>query len=452
MEHTTNPYARRSEDAREPPSGWRPTLKFLGPSLILAGSVVGSGEIILTTTLGAAVGFAMLWWVLLSCWSQSVLQAELGRVVISSGETGIRALNHVPGKLGGVSWVVLVWLFILIPGHLAGGGIYGSVGQAVHLALPGVESKWWTLLFAGIGVGVVLSGTYRFIEKLLTVMVVSFTLLTLVCAVLLQYTEYALSLDDLRAGLSFEFPPSALAIALAVFGATGITANENIAYTYWCTEKGYARFAGPTDTSDAWVTRAKGWIRVPQIDVWLNLVVLTLSTVPFYMLGAGVLHRMGEKPDGLETLSLLSNMYTETLGEWAFWLFMIGAFFVLFSTLVAALAGTARTFADCMIVLRVIPDDDYPARVQMIRAFTVLSPVIMTLCYFTVQNPVWLLTVGGVFYAALSPIVAGGVIYLRYRRTDPRLAPSRQTDLILWACFLAILGVAGYVLYLKLAG
>jgi manganese transport protein len=239
---------------------------------------------------------------------------------------------------------------------------------------------------------------------------------------------------------------------LAVFGATGITANENIAYTYWCTEKGYARFAGPTDTSDAWVTRAKGWIRVLQIDVWLNLVVLTLSTVPFYMLGAGVLHRMGEKPDGLETLSLLSNMYTETLGEWAFWLFMIGAFFVLFSTLVAALAGTARTFADCMIVLRVIPDDDYPARVQMIRAFTVLSPVIMTLCYFTVQNPVWLLTVGGVFYAALSPIVAGGVIYLRYRRTDPRLAPSRQTDLILWACFLAILGVAGYVLYLKLAG
>ena len=55
MEYAPDPYTRRPEDAREPPQGFAPTLKFLGPSLILAGSVVGSGEIILTTTLGAAI-------------------------------------------------------------------------------------------------------------------------------------------------------------------------------------------------------------------------------------------------------------------------------------------------------------------------------------------------------------------------------------------------------------
>lgn len=451
MEYIPDPYTRRQTDAREPPRGIGQTLKFLGPSLILAGSVVGSGEIILTTTLGATVGFAMLWWVLFSCWSKSVLQAELGRVVISSGETGIKALNRVPGKLGGVSWVVLVWLFILIPGHLAGGGIYGGVGQAVHLAIPEIESKWWTLLFAAAGVGIILSGTYRFIEKLLTIMVVSFTLITLSCAVLLQLTDYALTLADFRAGLSFEFPPFAIAAALAVFGATGVTANENIAYTYWCTEKGYARFAGPTDASDAWVQRARGWIRVLQTDVWLTLVILTLATVPFYMLGAGVLHRMGKTPDGLATLSILSNMYTETLGEWAFWLFMLGAFFVLFSTLVSGLGGSARMFADSMIVIGFIKSDDYHARLRMIRIFTVISPMIMTLCYFTVQNPVWLLTVGGIFYASLAPIVAGGIVYLRYRHTDPRLAPSPKTDILLWSCFSSMLGLAGYVIYLQLA-
>ena len=452
MEYTSDPYTRRAEDAREPPRGFGPTLKFLGPSLILAGSVVGSGEIILTTTLGATVGFAMLWWVLVSCWCKSVLQAELGRVVISSGDTGIKALNRVPGKLGGISWVVLVWLFILIPGHLSGGGIYGGVGQAVHLALPMIESKWWTLLFAAAGVTIILSGTYRFIEKLLTIMVVSFTLITLSCAILLQYTEYALTWSDFSAGLSFDFPPFALAAALAVFGATGVTANENIAYTYWCTEKGYARFAGPADASDAWVGRAKGWVRVLQTDVWLTLVVLTFATVPFYMLGAGVLHRMGEKPDGLQTLSILSNMYTETLGEWAFWLFMLGAFFVLFSTLVSGLGGSARMFADSMIVLGFVKNGDYRSRLRVMRIFTVVSPALMTLCYFTVQNPVWLLTVGGIFYAALAPIVGGGIVYLRYRHTDPRLAPSPKTDILLWTCFSAMLILAGYVVFLKLVG
>ena len=450
MEYTPDPYTRRPEDAREPPRGLGPTLKFLGPSLILAGSVVGSGEIILTTTLGAAVGFSMLWWMLFSCWSKSILQAELGRCVISSGDTGLKALNRVPGKIGGVSWIVLIWLLILIPGHLAGGGIYGGVGQAIHQAVPVIESKWWTLLFAALGVGIVLSGTYRFIEKLLTVMVVSFTLITLSCAVLLQFTEYALTWGDFRAGLSFEFPPFAIAAALAVFGATGVTANENIAYTYWCTEKGYARFAGPRDQSEAWVQRAKGWIRVLQTDVWLTLVILTLATVPFYMLGAGVLHRLGKKPGGLETIRILSNMYTETLGEWAFWLFMVGAFFVLFSTLVSGLGGSARMFADSMIVLGLVPGDDYRARLRVMRIFTVVSPMIMTLCYFTVQNPVWLLTIGGIFFASLAPIVGGGIVHLRYRRTDPRLAPSRKTDALLWACFLAMLGLAGYVVYLKL--
>ena len=269
---------------------------------------------------------------------------------------------------------------------------------------------------------------------------------------LLQFTEFALTWSDFSIGLSFEFPPVALAAAIAVFGGTGITGNENIAYTYWCTEKGYARFAGPRDSSDAWVQRARGWIRVLQTDVWLTLVVLTLATVPFYMLGAGVLHRMGEHPNGLETLSILSNMYTETLGEWAFWLFMVGAFFVLFSTLVSGLGGSARMFADSMIVLGVIPNDDYHARLRVMRVFIVISPAVMTLCYFTVQNPVWLLTVGGIFFAALAPIIAGNVVYLRYRRTDPRLAPSARTDVLLWICFLAMVGMTGYVLYLKFTG
>mgnify|MGYP000462838472 CR=1 FL=1 len=34
MKYTPNPYARRPEDAREPPQGFGPTLKFLGPGLI----------------------------------------------------------------------------------------------------------------------------------------------------------------------------------------------------------------------------------------------------------------------------------------------------------------------------------------------------------------------------------------------------------------------------------
>ena len=66
--------------------------------------------------------------------------------------------------------------------------------------------------------------------------------------------------------------------------------------------------------------RARGWIRVVHTDVLLTLFLLSLATIPFYMLGAGVLNRMGRIPDGLETVGILSNVYTETLGVWAWWL------------------------------------------------------------------------------------------------------------------------------------
>jgi Mn2+/Fe2+ NRAMP family transporter len=520
-----DPYERRPEYVREPPVGMWNTIKFLGPGLILVGSVVGSGEIILTTTLGATVGFVMLWWMLISCWGKSIVQAELARYTVSSGETVLPAFNRLPGKLPGprkaVSWFIWLWLINHIPGLLGGGGIYGGVGQAVNMMMPFLGSEWWTILFAALAAVLILSGTYRFLEKLLTVMVVTFTFVTLACAVLLQFTPYAITWADVQAGLRFEFPAFAIAAALAAYGGTGVNAGESMAYTYWCVEKGYARFAGPTDDSDSWIRRARGWIRVMHTDVVLTLLVLTFATVPFYMLGAGVLNQKNlfsiestfrtelnggysvssdlrqefrnsgvplsvdaelstevenrrwqilntdeagdehkyilrlndgqlnvyKMPNGVETISILSDMYTETLGDWARWLFMFGAFFVLFSTVVSGLGGGSRMMADCMGVLGIIDPNDYKARVRILRIWAVGAPAIMSTCYFFVQNPVWMLTISGTVGAMMMPIVAGSTIYLRYTRTDRRIAPSGKADTVLWVCFLIMVGLALYIVY-----
>ena len=53
--------------------------------MVLAASIVGSGELIATTTLGAQVGYTALWIILLSCLIKPVVQAELGRYTIASG-------------------------------------------------------------------------------------------------------------------------------------------------------------------------------------------------------------------------------------------------------------------------------------------------------------------------------------------------------------------------------
>ena len=439
---------------QEPPQDFVGRLKFLGPGLVLVGSVVGSGEIILTTRLGSLVGFSMLWFVLISCWSKNIVQAELGRFTISSGEPFLHAFNRLPGKLPAfkgkkVSWYIYFWFIWIIPDLLAGGGIYGGAGQAIHSAFPSLGSEWWTIILAATACIIVLSGTYRFLEKFLTILVVTFTFITVTCAVLLQLTDYAITWEEMRGGLTFGFPAIAIVAALAMYGGTGVGSGEQMAYTYWCVEKGYARFAGPADDSDDWIRRARGWIQVMQTDVKLTLILLTCATVPFYMLGAGVLYRLNTQPDGLETISVLSNMYTQTLGEWAFWLFLVGAFFVLYSTAVSGLGAGVRIFADGMAVLGLIERNDYPTRVRILRIWAVVTPIITAGAYFYFQNPVWMLTIGQLFKSIKFPLMAGGTIYLRYTHLDQRIQPSWKADPLLWLCFGIMIGLAVYILYLK---
>src|SRR5262245_57569821 len=55
---TTDPYRLKPEDVIEPPRTFGAIMKRIGPGIILCASIVGSGELIATTTLGAQVGFA----------------------------------------------------------------------------------------------------------------------------------------------------------------------------------------------------------------------------------------------------------------------------------------------------------------------------------------------------------------------------------------------------------
>src|SRR3546814_15067440 len=110
-------------------------------------------------------------------------------------------------------------------------------------------------------------------------------------------------------------------------------------YNYWCLEKGYARFTGPFRDTPEWQRRAKGWISVMHLDALFSMVIYTLVTAAFYLLGAAILHQRSEVPEGYEMIETLSYIYTETLGPGARSVYLLGAVIVIYSTLFAAPAG-----------------------------------------------------------------------------------------------------------------
>ena len=76
----------------DPPTTFWGILRKLGPGLIVAGSIVGSGELIATTATGASAGMWLLWLIIIGCVIKVFVQVELGRVAISSGQTTMTAL------------------------------------------------------------------------------------------------------------------------------------------------------------------------------------------------------------------------------------------------------------------------------------------------------------------------------------------------------------------------
>jgi hypothetical protein len=185
---------------------------------------------------------------------------------------------------------------------------------------------------------------------------------------------------------------------------------------------------------------------VLQLDVWLTLGILTCATLPFYLLGAGVLHAGGHQPQGLDMVRLLSHMFTQTLGNGSLWLFGGAAFCILYSSVVAGFGGMARLLPDFLVEFGWLARSNLGARRTWIRAYGVVAPVASLGIYLLVNNPLTLLSIGALAGALLLPIQSGSTLWLQQRRLDVQLRPSALASRALFLTFLFQVVLAGLVI------
>lgn len=428
-----------------PPQTFPQRLKYLGPGFILSAAIVGSGELIATTALGAKAGFVTFWVVLVSCLVKVTLQLEFGKNAIYTGVPTMQSLNRLSGKkMGKAHWTIWLWLSLQGLKLLQVGGIVGGVAIVLNMVFPFLGTNVWAIIAAVITAVLVYRGFYKPVELGALIMIVLFTATVLVSLVSLQFTSYAISWEELSSGLTFSLPPTVAAVAIGAFGITGVGGDEIMFYNYWCIEKGYAAYAGPNDNSPEWAARAKGWIQVMYLDAVCSMVVYTIVTAAFYLLGAALLHAHGEVPEGYAMVETLSRMFTETLGPWAKVIFLIGAFFVLYSTLFTATASWSRIFGDAFGQLGWVKFDDETSRKRVIGALSWAFPAIWCLLFLVIQMPVAMILLGGIATSILLLIVLWAAVVFRYRVLPYSLTPSRTYDFFFWLSVVSILTVSMY--------
>jgi hypothetical protein len=291
------------------------------------------------------------------------------------------------------------------------------------------------------------------IQNVATALVVVFTFITIGNVVSLQATaQWHISPRAFVSGLMFQFPDAReginpLATALAAFGIIGVGASELITYPYWCLEKGYARFTGPMSPDSRWEHRARGWLRVMHYDAFVSMIIYTVATVAFFIMGVAVLHKQGLVPDGMRMVSTLLEQYRPVFGEYARWLFLIGAIAVLYSTFLVSTASHARTTTDCCKIFGLARSNDEASHRRWISTLCVVIPVICLAVFCSGLNPVSLVMAGALMQALLLPALGYASLYFRFNRTDPRLRPGRFWDLLLLSSCLGLLLIGLWNLY-----
>lgn len=568
-----------AQDIQEPPTSFGGIFRMLGPGLIIAASIVGSGELIATTKTGAQAGISLLWLVVVGCVIKVFVQVELGRAAIGQGETTLTSLNRLPGPRLVVNWIIWYWLIMMLVGFGQLGGIIGGVGQAlaiarpltgdyveaiqypseaelkryiawkddeaagktVHATLPADQQtrvqraqevidgrlakldevlpgrseevlglvraliekereakpqieadatfnkgeflkaekgavsaaltpwtwddKYWSVAVAVLTIVLLVRGKYGLIQNVSTFLVVAFTFITIGNVCSLQFKpEFAMSASEVFAGLIPSLPDAGiappglpfwelkqpLATALATFGIIGVGATELVAYPYWCIEKGYAKFTGPKTNDEAWYRRANGWIHVMKWDAFASMVIYTIATIAFFFMGVAVMYQNGLDPEGMRMVSTLLEQYVPVFGEYAKWLFLVGAIAVLYSTYLVANAAWTRVYTDAFKVFGLMSRENQTAHNQSILVLAIILPLISMTLWCTGINPVKLVLLSGLMQAIMLPMLGFAALWFRYQKTDDEIKPGSIWDACLILSCIGLLIAGAWGVYSKL--
>ncbi|MEN3792444.1 Nramp family divalent metal transporter [Fulvimarina sp. MAC3] len=280
-------------------------LKSMGPGLLVAAAFIGPGTVTTASVAGAETGFALLWALVFAIVATIVLQEMSARLGIVSrkglGEALRGAFENRFAKLA------IVGLVILAIGFGTAAFQTGNVtGAALGMeSVTGLSNRIWALLVGAAAFGLLASGIYKLIERVLVVLVVVMSIVFLVTAIMVGP-----DLGAMAAGLVPSIPSGSALTTIGLIGTTVVTYNF---------------FLHASSVQDRWgksieTGKALGESR---FDTVASIVLGGFITLAILVTAAAAFHGSGTS---IESAGQMAEQLEPLLGSYAKWLFALGLF------------------------------------------------------------------------------------------------------------------------------
>lgn len=300
---------------------------MIGPGLLLAATGVGSGDLATGSIVGGLLGTAVLWAVVLGAFLKFVVTEGLTRWQLATGETLLEGAVHRLGPI--VLWLflpyLLLWSFFVASAQMSASGV------TLHAIFPVfVDARDGKVVFGMasgvIGLVLVWLGGYRLFELAMRVCI-GVMFVTVVATAVMLWPGTGEVLRGLLVPRVPDFGGGGLTWTVALIGGIGGTLTV-LCYGYWLREEGLTR---PDD------------LRACRLDLGVGYLMTALFGVAMVIIGSTV--QMEGQGAGL--LVTLSERLVQVMGPTGKWLFLIGTFGAVFSSLLGVWQAVPYLFADC---------------------------------------------------------------------------------------------------------
>ncbi|WP_353778780.1 divalent metal cation transporter [Winogradskyella sp. 3972H.M.0a.05] len=300
----------------------RSILKKLGPGLLFAGAAIGVSHLVQSTRAGADFGLGLIWALLLVNLFKYPFFQFGPRYASATGESLLDGYK----KLGKG---VLIAYFVLTLATMF------TIQTAVTIVTAGLASSLfgdfvsievWTIIILVICLSLLLIGKYKLLDNLIKIIILTLTISTLAAV------GFAYFGNSDPISFTQIFPESTLGIAflIAFMGWMPAPLDISIWHSLWTVEK-------RKDTEEFTPKTALFDFNIGYIGtIILGICFVLLGTLVMYNSGSTFSTKAGA------FASQLIDMYTTSLGDWAYIIIGIAAFTTMFSTTLTTLDASPR--------------------------------------------------------------------------------------------------------------
>ncbi|HEX9729437.1 MAG TPA: Nramp family divalent metal transporter [Gemmatimonadales bacterium] len=307
----------------------RPSLlTLLGPGLLVAATGVGAGDLLTAGLAGSRHGLTLLWAAWIGATLKWFLNEGIARWQMATDTTTLEGWVDHLGRW--IRWVfggyLLIWTFF------TGGAMVSACGVGATGLFPlsqdlRTSKILWGTIHSLIGAALVLLGGFKLFERLMAACVALMFLAVVATAVLIQPDWGAVTTGLLVPRI----PPGGLGYLLGVLGGVGGTVTL-LSYGYWIREKG---------------RRGADGMRACRIDLGAGYTMTALFGVAMIIIGSRVSIQNGP------TVALeLAGQLAGVLGPTGKWVFLIGFWGAVFSSLLGVWQSVPYIFADFVFLHR----------------------------------------------------------------------------------------------------